>query len=284
MTQVHFISGLPRSGSTLLAAILRQNPAIHASMASPVGALFNGMLRNMSGHNEASLFIDDDMREDMLKGLFKTFYARAPEIVFDSNRMWPAKIHTLLDLFPEARFIACVREPAWVVDSIEKLLRTNAYEVSGIFGFEPGGNVFSRAAGLMQSPNGLVGGSLDNLREGYYSALAEGRMWLVEYEALVREPRVVISAIYDWLKIPRFIHDFNHVTQIPGAAEFDRRLHTTGLHTVGAKVEWRERETVLPAELFNSLPKPFWRVAPNPKVPVVHFDREDHERKLRCVS
>ena len=37
---LHFISGLPRSGSTLLAAILRQNPRFHAAMSSPVGSLF----------------------------------------------------------------------------------------------------------------------------------------------------------------------------------------------------------------------------------------------------
>ena len=45
---IHFISGLPRSGSTLLAAILRQNPDFHAAMTSPVGALFSAMLRQMS--------------------------------------------------------------------------------------------------------------------------------------------------------------------------------------------------------------------------------------------
>jgi hypothetical protein len=31
---IHFISGLPRSGSTLLAAILRQNPHFHATISS----------------------------------------------------------------------------------------------------------------------------------------------------------------------------------------------------------------------------------------------------------
>jgi sulfotransferase len=36
---IHFISGLPRSGSTLLAAILRQN-RFHAGMSSPVASLF----------------------------------------------------------------------------------------------------------------------------------------------------------------------------------------------------------------------------------------------------
>ena len=37
---IHFISGLPRSGSTLLAALLlTQNPALHAGITSPVGSL-----------------------------------------------------------------------------------------------------------------------------------------------------------------------------------------------------------------------------------------------------
>jgi hypothetical protein len=33
------ISGLPRSGSTLLAAILRQNPCFHASVSTPLADL-----------------------------------------------------------------------------------------------------------------------------------------------------------------------------------------------------------------------------------------------------
>ena len=32
----HFISGMPRSGSTLLAAILNQNPRFRAGMTSPL--------------------------------------------------------------------------------------------------------------------------------------------------------------------------------------------------------------------------------------------------------
>lgn len=36
MRHLHFLSGLPRSGSTLLADILAQNPAVHAGMSSPL--------------------------------------------------------------------------------------------------------------------------------------------------------------------------------------------------------------------------------------------------------
>ena len=41
---IHFISGLPRAGSTLLAALLRQNPRFSAGMTSPVGRSAFAML------------------------------------------------------------------------------------------------------------------------------------------------------------------------------------------------------------------------------------------------
>lgn len=56
------MSGLPRSGSTLLAAILRQNPRLHANVASPVAGLFLAMLREMSA-GESAIFFDDSQRE-----------------------------------------------------------------------------------------------------------------------------------------------------------------------------------------------------------------------------
>lgn len=37
----HFMSGLPRSGSTLLAAIVSRNPRFHAGMTSPAGGLLD---------------------------------------------------------------------------------------------------------------------------------------------------------------------------------------------------------------------------------------------------
>ena len=48
MPKFHFISGLPRSGTTLLSAILRQNPRFHANVTSPVASLFAGILGQVS--------------------------------------------------------------------------------------------------------------------------------------------------------------------------------------------------------------------------------------------
>ncbi len=269
MTQFHFIAGLPRSGSTLLAAILRQNPTIAASMSSPVGGIFSAMQRTISRGNEAAMFLTDGQRERLLRHVFDECYADASEVVFDTNRMWPSKLPTLAKLFPDCRMVCCVRRVAWIMDSIESLIRRNNLELSGIFGFEPGGTVYSRVNALGSS-NGLVGFALDALREGFYGEHAD-RLLLVEYEALAKEPRDTVDAIYDWLKLPRFAHDYEHIEQIPGAAEFDEKLGTPGLHSVRGKVEWRERATILPPELVASFPPPFWR-SNNPKVPVIHCD------------
>jgi sulfotransferase len=121
--QMHFISGLPRSGSTLLAAILKQNPRFHAGMSSPVGGLFTGLLAQVSAGSEFSSSISTKQRSRLLKGLFENYYADETdkEVIFDTSRSWCAKLPALLDLYPNAKIIACVRNPAWVMDSLERL-------------------------------------------------------------------------------------------------------------------------------------------------------------------
>jgi sulfotransferase len=83
---IHFISGLPRSGSTLLAVLLRQNPRFFASMTSPVGSLFNAMLASTSARNEGAVFIDDTHRQRLLRAVFDAYYAdmHPIQLVFDT--------------------------------------------------------------------------------------------------------------------------------------------------------------------------------------------------------
>jgi sulfotransferase len=70
---IHFISGLPRAGSTLLCALLRQNPRFAASMTSPVVSLVNALMPNIGGGNEFSVFFDDERRRAILRGLFDAY-------------------------------------------------------------------------------------------------------------------------------------------------------------------------------------------------------------------
>ena len=186
--RLHFISGLPRAGSTLLAALLRQNPHFTAGMSSPVYSLFRAMLSETSQRNETAVFIDDDTRKRLLLGVFDAYYAEAaPEtVIFDTNRGWTTKLPALVELFPDARMICCVRDPAWILDSIESLIRRNAFELSGIFTYDFGGTVYSRVEGLAL-PAGMYGFSLNALREAVYGPQSD-RLLLVRYESAHCQP------------------------------------------------------------------------------------------------
>jgi sulfotransferase len=257
---IHFISGLPRSGSTLLAAILRQNPRFHAGMTSPVGAMYMALETAMSRRNETAVFIDDAQRRAILKGLFANYYEtiHPQKVVFDTNRVWCTKLPALVELFPAARCICCVRNIGSIMDSIERLVRRNAFELSGMFGFEPGGTVYTRVNRLASS-DGLVGFALDALREAYFGEQAS-KLILIEYQAVARAPHDAFRILYDMLGEPFFEHDFENV-EYDDADVFDSALGARGLHTIRRKVEWMDRQTVLPPGLFERFAGDmFWRM------------------------
>jgi sulfotransferase len=246
---IHFISGLPRSGSTLLGAILRQNPRFHAGMTSPVGGLFMTMQGAMSRRNEGAVFIEEAQKRELLQGVFSNYYFKVhpKQLVFETNRAWCTKLPTLVQLFPKAKVICCVRHVPWIMDSIERLIRQNAFELSAIFGYEPSNTVYTRVARLATS-EGLVGFALDALREAFWGEHAD-RLILVGYETLAKYPEETLRQLYDFLGEPWFEHDLDNVEY--AADEFDLALGTPKLHTVRRKVSWIERRSVLPPELFN---------------------------------
>ncbi|MFN8072783.1 MAG: sulfotransferase [Mycobacterium sp.] len=256
MAQTHFISGLPRSGSTLLAALLRQNPRFQAGMSGPLAGLFGALLGQMSARNEYSVFIDDAKRERILHGLFDNYYADSPaEVIFDTSRAWCAWMPAIARLFPDAKVIACVRDVSWVVDSIEKLVQRNVFSPSSIFNYSAGGTVYTRANAIV-APDGMVGGPYDALKQACYGAQRD-RLLLVKYETLTTDPAKAMHAIYDFIGQPYFEHDFNHVDY--DVTEFDERAGTPGLHTVRGTVKAEPRETLLPPELFRRFSRDaFW--------------------------
>lgn len=252
MTQkFHFISGLPRSGSTLLAAILRQNPRFHAGMSSPVGPLFSHVLAAVSAGSEFGPVIGVEQRRNLLRGLFSSFYQDVgnKEVIFDTNRLWCAKLPALLDLFPQARIIACARNVAWIMDSMERKFRENPFENTRIFNDDTERNtVYSRVDTLAQR-NRLVGFAWSALKEAYYSEQA-GSLLVVDYDLLSSVPEKVMPLVYQFLGEPYFAHDFDRVEY--DAPAFDAALGIAGMHRVREKIAFQPRTTVLPPDLFSN--------------------------------
>lgn len=254
----HFISGLPRSGSTLLAAILRQNPRIHAAMTSPVGSLFTSLHNTMGQNNEFSAFIDERQRERVLRGIFDLYYQdHAQEIIVDTNRLWCARLPLLFRLFPETKMLCTVRNLAWIMDSLERLVRKNALQPSRLFnGPTESDTVYHRVEALAGRDR-FVGFSYYALKEAFYSPEARNLL-VIEYDLLTQAPAKVMALVYQFLGEPFFAHDFENLDyQEPS---FDARLGMNGLHEVKRKVAFHPRPTVLPPDLFKQYSQlDFWK-------------------------
>jgi sulfotransferase len=253
----HFISGLPRSGSTLLSGILLQNPRFHAGMTSPVGSLCSAVLGQVSAGSEFAPVVGRDKRRALLRGLFDTYYADVDrDIVFDTNRSWCAKMPLVHDLFPQAKVIACVRNVAWIMDSFERMYRANPYEHTRLFGAAGArGTVYSRLEGLAQHDQ-TVGHAWSALRDAFYGEHASSLL-VVDYELLARAPAKVMRLVYEFLGEPYFEHDFDNVEY--DAEEFDAQLGAPGLHKVKSQVKFSPRPTIIPPDLFDKFNQmSFW--------------------------
>lgn len=213
-----------------------------------MSTFFIALLGQMSVNNEFAVFLDENQKKAVLKGVFENYYAAEHDkVVFDTSRQWCAKMPALAALFPQAKVIACVRHTGWIVDSIERLIRRNAFEMSKIFNTDPGGTVYSRAEGL-SGGTGMVGFAWNALKEACYGEEA-GNLMLLRYETLTSKPAEAMRAIYDFIGEKPFAHDFDNVEF--DAEEFDARLGTPGLHRVGRKVKAEPRQTILPPDLFR---------------------------------
>ena len=258
----HFISGLPRSGSTLLSAILRQNPLFHAGMSSPVASFVSALLNSFSVHSENSSQVSIEQRKALLRGLFDNYYLRLDDtddtnVIFDTSRAWTSRMGTLMDMFPDSKVICCVRNVAWIMDSLEHQYQKNPYENTKFFNDDVERNtVYSRIDTLGQR-NRLVGYAWSALKEAFYGEHAASLL-LVDYDLLSQAPERTLPLIYQFLGEQPFEHNFDQVEY--NAAEFDAQLGVEGLHRISGPVVHRPRKTLLPPDLFENYAKmEFWK-------------------------
>ena len=245
--KIHFIAGLTRSGSTLLAGILKQNPAFVAGPTSPVMRIFQSIEHGTSSEGDLSYTISDEQKLALRRAVFTSMYPQKDRVIFDKNHFWTGKMNVLTMLFPETVVICCVRNLAWVMDSWERVYQSSPFEMSRFFNFKVDTTVYLRCARLASS-EGVVGRSFDALKEAYYGTW-RNRLHFVEYTQLVTQPAATMRGLYEAIGEPFFQHDFDNVEI--SLDEFDRNTGMPGLHFVGRKVKFTPRDTILPPDLFN---------------------------------
>jgi len=266
MKSYYFISGLPRSGSTLLSAILRQNPEFYADIASPVNSLVQNIIHTLTS-SENNLNLNEDKRKDVIYGIFDGYYkSEKKSVIFDSSRGWTKQTNVLKELFPYTKILCPVRDITSILNSFEVMSAKNPFHTKTFA--EHNDNVFSRCDSMMDKNGGVVAGPWIALQEGY--ALNSEIIMFVEYENLCKYPEKTMKEIYEFLEKPYYEHDFENVQYLN--ENFDKVCNLKDLHTVKKRVEYNPPKNILPPEIvkkYKEMNMEFWKKGYKPDADII---------------
>jgi len=97
---------------------------------------------------------------------------------------------------------------------------------------------------------------------------------LVEYNDLTQKPEETMRRVYDFIGKDYYEnHDYERVEY--SNDPFDLKISTPDLHMVSGRVEYRERETILPQQILEKYANhEFWRQNNNKssKKPPLSYD------------
>jgi len=240
---VYFLAGLPRSGSTLLANILAQHPAMYVTPTSGiVDMLVN--VRNHWNQNDAFRAMERKLSEQVkgtvLRAMLQAYFSHVPEpVCIDKNRYWAEFLEmaeVLVGGREHVKVIMTVRDLRDVLASFERLYRKTS--ALGQLPQESGMALkFKTALGRAEifiDDGQPVGRAYNAIRD------AVTRGWLdcmhfVDYEDLTRKPKQTLAGIYQFLGQPPHEHDFTNVRQV--TFEDDFAYGFKDLHVIRQQVE-----------------------------------------------
>ena len=263
MKDYYFISGLPRSGSTLLSTILSQNPDFYADVASPLQGIVQNTIDFISGC-ESNLNLTVERRKNILLSLFDGYYSFLEKpVIFDTCRVWTKKTTLLKELFPNTKILCCVRDIASIINSFEIINKNNPFYTNILVAKEYSDNVFSRSDWMLDKNNGLISVPWIALQEGF--AINPEMIYFAEYNNLCKNPENEMKNIYKFLEQPYYSHDFDNLEY--SNPNFDMACNLKDLHTVRKKIEYKQQKKVLPSDVwekYESMNMEFWRKVYNP--------------------
>jgi len=235
---IHFIAGLPRSGSTLLCNILNQNPRFHATSTSGILDIIIAIRNQWENVNEFRASPNKEGKNAVVSGILQNYYSTIERpVIFDKSRGWCGYIELAEHILNrKIKILVPVRSIVDILSSFEKLWRKQAHEwqfpQEKKYYYE-WQTVEGRADVWMRNDQ-PVGIAYNKVRDAINRGFAD-RMLFVEFEHLTAHPKEAMKNVYNFLGEEAYEHDFNNVEQT--TSENDDIHGIPGLHIVRPEVK-----------------------------------------------
>ena len=201
MKTFHFYAGLPRSGGTVLASILSQNPDVYVTTNT---ALHDVLTAANKAWNEAPTVISHPISEqltNMNEALIDAMWKHRNEsIIIDRNRAWANSMPVSKEWFgKDIKVIASIRDVPSIMASWITLIKNERGEMPQ--------EMLENVANDMW--NTFTKEFLDTFVQ--LKREAGDRVLFFEYDDIVSNPRYHLSQIEDFLDLPKFEYDLENI-------------------------------------------------------------------------
>lgn len=249
MKNIFFLAGLPRSGNTLLSALLNQNPKVYVSPLSP---LLNNIqtVDRLLNINEESLSCDFSFNttqglQEYVKGFYK--HINKP-FVIDRNKTWGSKESLYMAykyITEKPQIIYTVRDIPSILRSFLSLIKNNDENFIDnnlrSLTIRPYGNQTLDDVRCDWLMNNQIGSCLVTLTELLQTGT---KVYLVEYDNLILNTQQELGNIYEFLGLENYLHNLNNITKIE-TETLDAAGLPTNLHDVRNTIQRTENSVSL---------------------------------------
>jgi sulfotransferase len=265
----YFMAGLPRSGSTMLSAILNQNPRFYSGPSSPVVSTMLTLEQSLSQDELFLAYPKMDFGKNLVTSVIDQYYADTDKpVVFEKNRSWVNRMDYIQGYFgiEHPKIIYPVRDVAEILASFISMIKRNPHIVNDRLNFidqslvQQGIPLTDENRCRAIAGPGILGQSFDGLKK----ALSEGyrtSIHFVEYKDLVSNPKETMRQIYKFLGESEYNHDFKNL--VNQHQEDDVKIYGfTDMHEVRKELKSTAQmpEDVLPKVILDAVVgAEFWR-------------------------
>lgn len=233
-TDITFLSGLPRTGSTLLTSILSQNEQIHTQGNSALCQLMWDT--QVSCWNTEQIKNSPDVPDKLLGAIPNIFYSGINKHIVDKCRSWtlPANLE-LIDRYitKSPKIVVMLRPIVDIVKSFVFIRQMNGWN--------------NPEEGLLDDNSEPIMRSLNGVKHS--KSVNSGQFLYVWYDDLLGNPQETIDKIYNFCGWDKFEHNFEDIKNL--TPERDDLLNLIGLHDIRPQLSRRSIDIKLSDKLYD---------------------------------
>ena len=231
--KLFFLVSLPRSGNTLFASIMNQNPDIGVTANSITLEIMKDIYL-LKQTNLFQNYPDQKSLDNVLDCVFDVYYKDWSQnyIIDRSPVTTPSNFMLMQNYFKRPfKVVIILRDLMDVLASYVKWFEKEPTS----FVHKYGKQTIEEKLWMLMNKDGAIAKDLEAIKNSYNY---QGICHYLKYDDLVNQPEIEINKIYDFLKIPRFNHNYKSLSQFKiNGMSYDDTVVGNRMHTIREEIK-----------------------------------------------